>query len=205
MSDLTVVYYSSSRERPEFEAGIVRELKAAADGHAIISVTQKPLELGRNICFGQADASPENAMRQLMIGLKAASTEFVALVESDCLFGAEWFRRRPEAVGRWCYPCPGYVIWEGRLRFWPKNMRELIGITHRQHAIQVIGTIIDEQPSHIADRIRQLTTAQPEMLTQPVITIKTRQQMHWATPHGSQSVDSLPGWGSAAEIWGKLL
>ena len=48
----TIIYCSSNKELPEFEAKIVANLLKNCGDLPIISVTQKPMDLGRNICVG---------------------------------------------------------------------------------------------------------------------------------------------------------
>ena len=205
MDDLTVVYYSASQERASFEQCIVRQLLEDIGDCPLISVTQKPLECGQNICVGEIGVRPENAIRQALLGVQEAATQYVALAESDCLHGPEYFRFRPASEDVWCCPGSGYVTWVKRMRFWPKRMQELVGITSRDHAIRVLTAVRDASPGHVSDEIRRQTKYfHFNTRQQPVITIKTRQQMHWATPHGSEGVGELPGWGTAESIWRRV-
>lgn len=61
----------------------------------VISVSQKPIEFGKNICIGDIGASTYNLYTQVLIGAKAVRTEYVALCEDDCLYPSSHFTVRP--------------------------------------------------------------------------------------------------------------
>ena len=95
MADTTVIYYTSNREVESFEQEIIKNLLVAADGLPIISVSHKPISLGKNICVGDVGISNHNIRRQTQIGAMEASTKYIALAESDCLYPKEYFRSIP--------------------------------------------------------------------------------------------------------------
>jgi hypothetical protein len=95
--DLTVIYYTANREDPVFEERIRRTLQETSEGIPIISVSQKPIALGTNICVGDVGWSMHNGYRQLQLGAKAATTRFVCTAESDCLYPPEYFQYQPES------------------------------------------------------------------------------------------------------------
>lgn len=204
MSDLTVVYYSSSRERLEFEAGIIRALQESCGDSPVISVSQKPLDFGRNICVGEIGVNEMNAISQALTGVREAETSYVALAESDCFLPKAMFDMQPRD-GVWCYPDTAFIIWEGHARFWPKIMRELVGVTSRENALRVLGSILDTRPQYVSKSVLKLTKQEFfDSSAQPAITIKTDRQMHRRSPHGKQAVESLPFWGTANDLWRRL-
>jgi hypothetical protein len=97
MPDLTVVYYTANVLREPFFSRSRKQLAQAADDLPIISVSQKPLDFGENICV-DLSRSYLNIYRQILIGARAAETEFVALAEDDTLYSKEHFTaHRPKA------------------------------------------------------------------------------------------------------------
>lgn len=85
-TDLTVLYYTANKI-PEFFADNVRKhLLNTIGGLPLISISQKPLDFGKNICVGEIGVNVFNLYRQVLIGAKAAQTPFVALCEDDCLY-----------------------------------------------------------------------------------------------------------------------
>jgi hypothetical protein len=93
MSDLTILYYTANVIDKKIEAPVIRSLKK--HGYPIISVSQKPMELGTNILFKEG-RSIQNIYKQVLIGAKAAKTKYVALCEDDCLYTADHFKFRPD-------------------------------------------------------------------------------------------------------------
>lgn len=204
MNDITVVYYTAHRERPEFEQGIMLALQESCCGAPIISVSQQPLKFGKNICLGEIGVNEMNAITQALTGVRAAETKYVALAESDCLFPKSMFAVQPEG-DVWHYPDTAYIIWEGHARFWPKAMRELVGVTTKANAERVLSSILQEKPKYVSKSVLRLTKqATFDSSQQPAITIKTDRQMHRRSPHGREAVEVLPHWGTADELWRRL-
>lgn len=92
----TVLYYTSNREKPDFENKIRRTLQENCGGLPIISVSQLPVDLGKNICIGNKGASTLNMFRQILLGAQAAKTEYVIFAEADFLYPPEYFAFEPD-------------------------------------------------------------------------------------------------------------
>lgn len=89
--NLTVVYYTASVLREPFFSNAQKQLTQAAGRLPIISISQKPLALGENICV-ELGRSYLNIYKQMLIGAKAAKTKYIAFAEDDTLYSAEHFR-----------------------------------------------------------------------------------------------------------------
>jgi len=95
-NDLTLLYYTSNQipevvaERIRLNLLLVTECK-----YPIISVSQKPLDFGKNICVGEIGVSKYNEYKQILIGLKEVKTKYVACIEDDTLYPKEHFDLRP--------------------------------------------------------------------------------------------------------------
>lgn len=96
MVDKTVLYYSSNKEDPNFEQKIISDLLSKIGNLPLISVTQKPMDVGQNICVGDVGLSYLNEWRQMLIGAKAATTPYLIMAESDFLYSPEYFSFEPE-------------------------------------------------------------------------------------------------------------
>ena len=118
--DKSIVYYSACTEQPEFEARIRADLlrKTSERGIPIISVTRKPVDLGTNICIGEQTVCYMNEWRQLLIGLKAATTMFCQTAEADCLYPDSYFDFVPPVEDRIFYYDNIYIIWKYHNGFW---------------------------------------------------------------------------------------
>jgi len=82
----TIIYYTSNKEDESFEQKIRDQIIRTSNGLPIISVSQKPIDFGTNVCVGDVGISYLNAFRQLLIGCEKATTEYVVMAESDCLY-----------------------------------------------------------------------------------------------------------------------
>ena len=83
---LTVIYYTCNREETAFESTIQKSLLDVIGNTPLISVSQKPIDFGKNICVGDIGTSDMNIFRQLLIGCEVATTPLVATAEADCLY-----------------------------------------------------------------------------------------------------------------------
>lgn len=102
MSDMTVVYYTANTISGHFARNTQKQLLEAIGDLPLISVSKKPMDLGRNICVGDTPRSHFNIYRQALTGAKAAKTKFIAMAEDDVLYSANHFRHR-SSPGKFAY------------------------------------------------------------------------------------------------------
>lgn len=68
-----------------------KQLKKVAGDNEIISVSQKPIDLGKNICVGDIGRSWLNIYKQQLVGLREAKNDIIAIAEHDVLYTEEHF------------------------------------------------------------------------------------------------------------------
>jgi hypothetical protein len=101
MNDLTIIYYTGNLLDGPFANAVREHLKYSAnrydgwDAIPIISVSQKPLNFGHNICMGDIGRSWSSLFRQIIAGAKKADTKYIALCEDDVFYPAGHFELRP--------------------------------------------------------------------------------------------------------------
>lgn len=95
--DLTVIFYTANVAPIKFAEKIRAQLWKAKGDLPLISVSQKSIRFGQNICVGQIGRSHLNIYRQALIGAKAAETRYIALCEDDVLYSTEHFKHRSHA------------------------------------------------------------------------------------------------------------
>lgn len=123
--DLTIIYYTANFLKSSFADKVRANLLRAAQQYPIISVSQKELSFGRNICVGDIGRNIYNIYRQILTGAKAARTEFVGLAEDDVLYSFEHFSQFRPPKNRFAF---NIARWE--LYTWHKQPR--YGLTQRR-------------------------------------------------------------------------
>jgi hypothetical protein len=102
-NDITAIFYTSNHMEGHFIESVKEQLVRALDGIPLISVSQKEMDFGENICVGDVGRSHLNIYRQILIGCQAATTKYVAMTEDDILYSAEHFREKRPDPGHFLY------------------------------------------------------------------------------------------------------
>jgi hypothetical protein len=202
----TVIYYTANREDERFERVIREQILRAAEGLPLISVSQKPIDFGHNICVSEVGISNQNAHRQFQIGCAAAQTEFVHSAESDTLYPPEYFQFIPkDAIN--AYRTPIYLFRLGGTKFYRKRFSESATVIGREYAIRAIDKSLRNRGvwKEVLETGREVPYTfrhgnwKPFALKAPIVNIKTDNQMHrW---HGyDELVDELPYWGQPEDV-----
>ncbi len=210
----TIIYYTSNREDPAFEKRVQQNLLKVSGNLPIISVSQKPVDLGpnsKNICIGDVGVSGFNMFRQVEIALNEAKTPFVTSAEADCLYPPDYFKFIPPSLHA-CYRDSNlYVMPDFRSFFFRKKE----GATHAQ----VIGR------EFYLKRLQELFKGAPKWSTEeknfpkerigvsdifdeityfetknPVFQIKTHKGMRYYTHSDRTPIDSIPYWGTGKKM-----
>jgi hypothetical protein len=96
MTDLTLLYYTANKIEDYLGENVRKHLlEINANKYPLISVSQKPLDFGQNICVGEIGMSYYNCYKQILEGAKIVKTKYVALCEDDTLYSQEHFSHRP--------------------------------------------------------------------------------------------------------------
>ena len=142
MIPATVIYYSHNQEKPEFERKIQTNILDNCGGLPIISVSHKPIDFGINVCVGEQPLAYSNVLRQTLIGLKAAQTQFCIGAEDDCLYPPEYFQFTPQTRDN-VYRYTNVVVhFDRRDRFWRKGFVEVAQMCGTQFWIKSIEKIL---------------------------------------------------------------
>jgi hypothetical protein len=212
----TILYYSSNRELPEFEAKIVANLLKVCGDLPIISITHKPMDLGRNICVGDVGVSGFNMFRQVLMGCEAADTTFIISAEADCLYPPDYFAFRLPRIDR-CYRNSNlYVMPDKRPYFFLKSG----GATHsqvvgREFYINRLKELFGDAPTWCVEeknfpkerhrkedvfrRVEQWKTENP------VFQIKTHRGMRYYTSSDRTPIYEIPYWGDGKKIYAEYI
>jgi len=210
-SDKTVIFYTSNREEEGFENRIKENLLKVCNNIPIISVSQKPISLGTNICVGDVGASGFNCFRQILIACEAATTKFVISAEADCLYPEDYFTFIPPRDDM-CYRNSNvYVMPDLRDYYFKKSE----GATHaqivgREFYIKTLKKLFEDAPqwsmeeknfpkerhrkTDIFDKIEYWETENP------VVQIKTGDSLRYYTHSARIPIYSLKYWGDSKTL-----
>jgi len=96
MGDIKTIIYLTDNSLDEKVYITCRDwLYRAAGEHKIVSVSQKPIDIGTNVCVGEIGRSGLSIDLQMKAGLEKVDTKYVAIAEHDCLYTREHFDWEP--------------------------------------------------------------------------------------------------------------
>ena len=211
-SDLTIIYYSASTEDDAFEARVQQQILAAGGGAwPIISVTQRRVNFGRNVCVGEVGCCDANAFRQLQIGAQQAESKWVAVAEADALYPPRYFEYEPEEAGP---PCaryvPIYILWNRPIGtpegYFEKEWTEGAQYVRTDYLLDCLERALAGRPlwstpadPHPPELIKKRTWSYVREPEAPVVSCKTGRGLRWRTGviRGQRSLPTLPYWGPA--------
>jgi hypothetical protein len=215
---ITIFYCSSNREQPEFEQRIIDNILKYKGDLSVVSVTQRPMNFGKNICVGDnVGVSGFNFFKQSLIALKNIKTPFALSCEADTVYPPDYFTFVPPREDM-CYRDKNlFVMGQHRNYFYKKEE----GATHAQ----IVGTEFyrktlerlfegepewdykEEQKNFPKEKFHAkgedvFKKHEIEMyeIENPVIQIKTSQSMRHYTNSDRIPRLELPFWGSGRDF-----
>ena len=217
MNDLTLLYYTANTVEQRFADNIRKELRSF--GLPIISVSQKPTNLGKNICVGDIGVSAYNIYKQILIGTKQVQTPFVAACEDDALYNLEHFLHRPSEdtfaynMNRWNVN-PGIFFHRLRVGMWgciapTQLMIETLEVRFRKFPEFLTKENLYGfgEPGRSEKRL-DLPEVKMEIFNtkNPILTFNHRPS--WGGVRkilpGDTVVRALPFWGDAKVLWERM-
>ena len=103
MNDLTLLYYTSNTAYAPMTENVRKHLLKIKGDLPLISVSQKPLDFGTNICVGEIGQSYYNCYKQIYLGAQEVHTKYVAMCEDDTLYSTEHFAHRPSNIDTFAF------------------------------------------------------------------------------------------------------
>lgn len=212
MSDTlkTIVYISSNKETPEFEAKTRATLLKNCGDLPIVAVTQKPVDLGpncNNIVVGDVGASGFNFCRQMQIGVEAAKTKFVVAAESDCIYPPEYFEFTPPKIDA-VYRNSNIYVLKHKQPLFKKRSSTFAQIAGRDFLLNRLNYILKDQPQWNLEMfsfpkeigLKFLEGYEYFNTKIPCVSFKTGNGMRLHTVTKDEPVYELPYWGTVDEI-----
>jgi len=91
----TIIYLTDNSLVESIASKCRKILVREAKDIPIISVSQKPVELGKNICVGDIGRNWMSLYKQLLAGCEEVETKYISIAEHDCLYTNEHFNWIP--------------------------------------------------------------------------------------------------------------
>lgn len=208
-----IIYISSCRENPEFEHKIIQDMLSKKGDLPVFSVTQKPMELGKNKCVGDVGTSGFNFCRQLQMATEMADVDYVISAESDCLYDPSYFKFTPPRLDAVYRNTNNYVIPYNQNIFYTKDSQTAFQISGRDFLLNRLNYLLKGQPQWNTEMKNF-----PKEIGKPFLEswetfrtkyacfqIKTAEAMRRQTHHGKEPIESLRYWGRAKRIRDKFL
>jgi len=204
----TLIYYTANRERESFEKQIVDGILEAKGDLPVISVSQKPMDFGENICVGDKGHSYLNAFRQILIGCEAAKTPFVIMAESDCLYPPGYFDFTPDDTETIYSYDNAWVLWTKYGKYFKKEQTHGSIIYGREFLIKMLKTALKGLPEWSTKR-QKFQLFRPEYRQQeftglPLICVKTDDAPNKGVSLSGLKAQTLEHWGDARELKSRL-
>lgn len=209
MDQVTVLYYTSNREDEKFENKIRENILKNKGDLPLVSVSQKPIDFGRNICVGIQENSYTSEFMQIRMGLEAIDTPFVITAEADFLYPPEYFQFTPTEKG--CFYRYGNVwivsLLEETPKYYCKGFSDGCQIVDRLYWLDLINQGLPDrddwtqkylvrcQPSH-KDHLRTWGSENPAVSFKTKNGVSMRTQLRKHKP----PTTSLPYWGNIDEL-----
>ena len=92
-----ILYYTDNISVSEGLAKAVRKQLLKAN-LPIISVSQSPMNFGKNVCIGPIGRSRISMTKQVLLGLDSTNANVIFIVEHDVLYHPSYFKFRPTEI-----------------------------------------------------------------------------------------------------------
>ncbi len=231
-NDLAIIYYTSNwldTANPYFLSNTKKQLLKAAGDLPIISVSQKPIDLGTNICLGDIGRSHLNIYMQILVGCKRATTKYVAMAEDDILYSYDHFHTYVPPHKKFAYDMSKWSIftWTKPPLFSFRSNRMVVNslIANREMLIESLeerfnrvnkllaegvslDTIISKwgDPGRYEEQLGVTVREREEFWTTDPNIVFSHEEAYGYLNHGKKKrlgdlrAISIPGWGSAEDV-----
>ena len=167
-----IIYISANNE--PFEIHDLCSRNIANKGLPIISVTHKPMQLGKNICVGDIGRSEKNIFLQIQIGCENIDTDCIFWCESDTLYPPEHFLFNPENNSVWF----NENIWRWHKGFYIKKKNPSVCslVANREFLLKITNYYLKNHPNIKDWKIKH--NAKVFCTFQPIVNIFHKKGMH---------------------------
>lgn len=214
MVDVTVLYYTANVEDERFEQRVRDIIWQNKGDLPLVSVSQKPLDFGLNICVGVHPVCYANEFRQIQIGLKEVKTQYVLTAEADTCYPPSYFRCEPQELGRYYRYDNVWVCYyknpnDTRPKYHFKRFSDGSQLIDRDLWLNNLNNILAGKDmwgtlETKLDKVYGKTRREYTWTGDPVITFKTRNNVSSNTKTEGIIHRRLPYWGSIMDLRKRL-
>ena len=156
-NDITLLYYTANTIEEQLGESVRKHLLSIKGNLPIVSVSQKPLEFGKNICVGEIGKTYYNCYKQIFTGAYAIKTKYVACCEDDTLYSKEHFKHRPSNEKVFSYNKNMWYCEE--TEFWTKGWTGMLScIVSTQYLIDTLKPKFDKYPTEPVYRPNRISS-----------------------------------------------
>ncbi len=202
----TIVYITTNTEDVKFEHKIRKELKNASGDLPIISVSRKPTKFEKNISVGEVPLTDSSLLKQILVGLQEAKTDYILLAKDDCVYPPEYFTFVPP-TNDCLYQYPN--VWVLGDKYWKTSHAEFAQAGNRKYWIGLIKNALKNQKDW-EDVEVSLNQGEINRSAWPsengVVNFKSTSGLRRFPPvtRNSYPKKGLPYWGLASELKKKM-
>ena len=202
-SPRVIVYYTDSRLNEKLAKQVRKRLRKIIGPIPIISVSQKPLNFGKNICVGEKTYSYQSLYEQILAGVEAAPPgSIVYLCEHDVFYHPSHFAYLPPKKKAMFFNRNRYYWKLGLGYFFPARGRRALSqaVIYREHLIKHCKSRIDKWDAGVDNKMKG--NYKNFMSSRPNVDIRHGGNF---TPDGKykkayltgkkKGIVNLPGWG----------
>jgi len=215
--DITLLYYTANIIPDSFASNIRNYLLSISNGISIVSVSQKPIDFGKNICVGDIGQSIPNVYKQILIGAKESKTRFVACCEDDTIHLREHFEQEMESDTfyynfRWNLTSENFYYRQGRYGMCTCIAPTELLIKNLEEKFEKYNSgssqVVFAEPGR-RERHSEISLVKVKMFSSndiPSINFKHKKGLSRKSKALKTDIilKSLPRWGNASELWNKF-
>ncbi|MBI2634986.1 MAG: hypothetical protein HYW79_00325 [Parcubacteria group bacterium] len=206
-----IIYYTSNREKEEFENKIRQNILNVCGGIPIISVSQRPIDFGKNICVGEVGINDDNLFRQVQIACQNTDADYIISTESDVIYPKDYFKFIPSRLDQVYRSDNIWILYKTRPGYHKKEYSEGGQIIGREFYLSILEEALQNLPmwNHStlyvnggSNKIRNpfVKFRWEYFHTDPIISVKTGDGLrHFGgMSHGRE--EDLPIWGNHEKL-----
>lgn len=210
-----IIYYTSNREEEEFARRIRQNILNVCDGIPIVSVSQKPIDFGKNICVGEVGINDDNLFRQVQIACQNTDADYIITTEADVIYPEDYFKFVPPTFDKVYRSDNMWILYNRKPGYYKKPYSEGGQIIGREFYLDLLGEALKDLPmwnqcllyrdggrNKIRNPFRRAIWQY--FHSDPIISVKTCNGLrNWGGKSFGRE-DNLPVWGNSEQLKDKF-